>query len=218
MFVFGISASLCSSSGSKTCATISPGVKFRINPSCAVKQNWQSTAHPACVEMQIVCRPSLGMNTASTEAGRDVARSSPGGSANKYRTEPSIDSYRCRITGNVTRASFPSRSLNADGSFDICAISNFRSTYSAWYSCAPRYAGSPNDTHSAVSSAFDFPNSSVVIGSPQSSEKPRYESREKPRQTSLWHTSLVARAIGAIICEVSLAPPKTPVRRPPIAL
>jgi hypothetical protein len=31
-------------------------------------QNWQSTAHPACVETQIVCLPSLGIKTASTDA------------------------------------------------------------------------------------------------------------------------------------------------------
>jgi len=37
---------------------------------------------PACVEMQIVCLPSLGMNTASTESGR-ANFSSPPGSPNK---------------------------------------------------------------------------------------------------------------------------------------
>ena len=131
MFVFGASTALCSSSGSSTCATISPAVKLRINPSCAVKQNWQSTAHPACVEIQIVCRPSLGINTASTDAGRAVAFSSPPRSANKYRTDPSCDANRCFTTGKVIRASFANRSRNAAGKFVICAMSKIRSTYSA---------------------------------------------------------------------------------------
>src|SRR5581483_2585568 len=58
---------LCSSA-INTSPTLSPAVNFRIHPNCAVRQNWQSTAHPACVEMQMVCRPSLGMYTASTAA------------------------------------------------------------------------------------------------------------------------------------------------------
>src|SRR5208337_4737764 len=93
--------------GINTCATISPAVKFRINPNCAVKQNWQSTAQPACVDMQIVCRPSLGMNTASTAAGFFINCSSCAAKPNKYRTDPSDDTYLCRTVGNVIVASRP---------------------------------------------------------------------------------------------------------------
>ena len=39
--------------------------QIRTNPSVAVRQNLQSTAQPACVEMQIVWRFSSGMNTVS---------------------------------------------------------------------------------------------------------------------------------------------------------
>src|SRR6266851_3727577 len=70
--VCGASWDLCCSSGSKTCARISAGVRLRIRPSCAVRQKWQSTAQPAWVEMQMVCRPVLGMKTASTEGGREI--------------------------------------------------------------------------------------------------------------------------------------------------
>src|SRR5258708_17272833 len=74
-------------------------------------QNWQSTAQPACVEMQIVCRASLGINTASTEAGLFfffvfsvvlVVKSCFSPSPSKYRTDPSIDEYLCRTIGNVS--------------------------------------------------------------------------------------------------------------------
>ena len=126
IFVCGVSCALCSSSGKSTCAKISPAVRFRINPSCAVRQKWQSTAQPACVEAQIVCRPSLGMNTASTEAGC-TNFSSLGGRSNKYLTEAN----RWFTSGSVIRASFESRARSAAGRFVICATSNFLSEYSA---------------------------------------------------------------------------------------
>src|SRR5579863_8071736 len=44
-------------STAQTCPTISPAVRFRFTPSSAVKQNWQSTAHPTWLEIQIVDRP-----------------------------------------------------------------------------------------------------------------------------------------------------------------
>src|ERR1019366_7100927 len=40
----------------KTCPTISPAVRLRSNPSFAVMQNLQSTAHPTWLEIQIVAR------------------------------------------------------------------------------------------------------------------------------------------------------------------
>src|SRR6267378_3033905 len=154
MFVCGASCALCSSSGKSTCARISPAVRLRISPSCAVRQKWQSTAQPACVETQIVCRPSLGINTASTDAGfpRRPAFSLPLFSAfsvlsvssvlnsssslaavkpNKYRTEPSSEANRCRTSGNVIRASFDSRSRSTTGRFVISTTSNFLSEYKA---------------------------------------------------------------------------------------
>jgi len=90
-------------------------------------------AHPACVDMQIVCRPSLGMNTASTDAGFSnrpapsllffsaysvLSESSALGlllssvlpKPNKYRTDLSADANRCFTSGSVTRASLASRS------------------------------------------------------------------------------------------------------------
>ena len=147
MFVRGASPSLCSSSGSSTCARISPAVKLRINPSCAVMQNWQSTAHPACVETQIVCRPSLGINTASTDAARSdfffsaiSVFSAPSvlilvfsvvPKSNKYRTDPSVETKRCFTTGKIIVASRANRSLSAAGKFVIDAKFSFLSAYSA---------------------------------------------------------------------------------------
>src|SRR5262249_18747392 len=47
------------------------------------------------------------------------------------------------------------------GKLVIAATSNFRSAYSAWYSCPPRYAGSPIAAHKARNSSFDLPSSSM---------------------------------------------------------
>jgi hypothetical protein len=109
-------------------------------------QNWQSTAHPACVEIQIVCRFSLGIHTASTAASLLAAflvgssvflcelcvsvanpcfRVSP--SPNKYRTDPSFEKYLCFTAGKVIVASRSSRPRNSAGSTVIVAISKFRS-------------------------------------------------------------------------------------------
>src|SRR5208282_28871 len=125
-----------------------PDVKFRINPSCAVMQNWQSTAHPACVETQIVCRPSLGINTASTDAGLSglffsvssapSALKSPFNSLvaspneNKYRTDPSVDANRCFTSGKVMVVFAAKRARKSAGKFVICAKSSFLSAYNAW--------------------------------------------------------------------------------------
>ncbi len=103
--------------------------------------------------MQIVCRPSLGMNTASTEAGfcepvfsfplfsvlsvfsvpsaLNVLTFSASPSPNKYRTDPSAEVNLCFTSGKATRAPFDSRSRSASGKFVICATSNFLSAYSA---------------------------------------------------------------------------------------
>ncbi len=110
-------------------------------------QNWQSTAHPACVETQIVCLPSLGINTASTDAGlRGFLFSVPSVSSalkpplpafaapaneNKYRTDPSVDVNRCFTTGKAIVASSASFSRKLAGKFVICAKSSFLSAYSA---------------------------------------------------------------------------------------
>src|SRR5438045_1692315 len=105
-------------------------------------QNWQSTAQPACVEIQIVCRASLGINTASTEAALFVpffdALSTmtsvwPGPSPGKYRTDPSVDAYLCRTIGNVTVVSAASFSRNPVGRFVTRDKSKIRSAYSARY-------------------------------------------------------------------------------------
>ena len=39
-----------------TCPAISPAVRFRRIPSFAVRQNWQFTAQPTWLEMQMVAR------------------------------------------------------------------------------------------------------------------------------------------------------------------
>src|SRR5579862_2289753 len=46
-------------STAQTCPTISPAVRLRFTPRSAVKQNWQSTAHPTWLEIQIVDRPEF---------------------------------------------------------------------------------------------------------------------------------------------------------------
>src|SRR5580704_18185057 len=46
-------------STAQTCPTISPAVRLRFTPSKAVKQNWQSTAQPTWLEMQMVERPAV---------------------------------------------------------------------------------------------------------------------------------------------------------------
>src|ERR1700721_1792705 len=110
-------------------------------------QNWQSTAHPACVETQIVCRPSLGINTASTDAARKgflfsvtsvpSALKSPfptfaaSANENKYRTDPSVEVNFCFTTGKEMVASFASFSRSAAGKLVIDAKSSFLPAYSA---------------------------------------------------------------------------------------
>jgi hypothetical protein len=109
-------------------------------------QNWQSTAHPACVEIQIVCRFSLGIHTASTDAGLVAAFLTTSSAflcglnafvahasfdfspnPNKYRTDPSFEKYLCRTTGKVIVASPASFSRNSAGSTVIFSISKFLS-------------------------------------------------------------------------------------------
>src|SRR6201996_287187 len=46
----------CRFSTAATCPAISPAVRLRLIPSFAVRQNWQFTAHPTWLEMQIVAR------------------------------------------------------------------------------------------------------------------------------------------------------------------
>lgn len=97
--------------------------------------------------MQIVCRPSLGMNTASTDAGgKGFLFSVPSRlsapavlivcplvpNSNKYRTDPSVDRNRCFTTGKVIVASFASRSRKLAGKLVISRNANFLSAYSAW--------------------------------------------------------------------------------------
>ena len=86
--------------------TISPAVKLRIKPSVAVRQKWQSTAQPACVDMQIVCRFSSGMNTVSTVAGF-AGRASRGSRRGFQRRARSALS---RPTNDSVRTIFGSRS------------------------------------------------------------------------------------------------------------
>src|SRR5580704_18734807 len=50
---------LWSLSTAQTCPTISPAVRLRFTPSKAVRQNWQSTAQPTWLEMQMVERPAV---------------------------------------------------------------------------------------------------------------------------------------------------------------
>src|SRR5258708_14221947 len=110
-------------------------------------QHWQPTVLPACLEMQIVCRASLGINTASPEAGLFfffvfsvflVVKSCFSPSPSKYRTDPSIDEYLCRTIGNVSVVSEASLSRNAAGRFVTRDKSKIRSAYSARYNWSPR--------------------------------------------------------------------------------
>ncbi len=63
-FVIGVASS--SRDASTTCPKISADVRLRLKPWWPVAQNAQSSAHPACDEMQSVPRLGSGMNTVST--------------------------------------------------------------------------------------------------------------------------------------------------------
>src|SRR5260221_6741855 len=87
-------------------------------------------ATPACVELQIVCRPSLGMNPAPTAAGFLSDFSSCAGSPNRYLTDPSDDTYLCRTVGKVIVVSSFNFSRSAAGRLLIRSTENSRSAYS----------------------------------------------------------------------------------------
>ena len=80
--------------------------------------------------MQIVCRPSLGMNTASTAAGFFINFSSCAGSPNRYLTDPSDDTYLCRTVGKVIVVWRFSFSRSAAGKLLHRSTENSRSAYS----------------------------------------------------------------------------------------
>ena len=126
------------------------------------RQKWQSTAQPACVEMQIVCRPSLGMNTASTEAGSaaplcssallrelcvlrvlcvNFLRSRPA-QTNTAPTHPSTQ-IAASLPASVTRASFASRSRSAAGKIRNLPPHQIFSPSTAHDKSAPRETPAP---------------------------------------------------------------------------